>query len=88
MKMGNGFPNVRSLIAMPTVLSGWMPQDAHSTSPRSAGHLKTGSRMMEVNAIPYFEGLIKHNWARDARPGFSSPTFLGLKESLGLDDMD
>ena len=49
---------------------------------------ETGSRMMEVNAIPYFEGLIKHNWARDTRPGFSSPTFLGLKESLGLDDMD
>ena len=31
----------------------------------------------EVNAIPYFEGLMKHHRARDARPGFWSPTFWG-----------
>lgn len=41
----------------------------------------------KVKDIPYFEGLMKQTWARDAFPAFSLPTFRGLKESLGLDDM-
>ena len=38
--------------------------------------------------IPYFEGLMKQTGVRDAYPSFWPPVFSGLKESLGLDDMD